>query len=109
MASRLESLPPELLLRVVDCIPRPSDLKALCLTSKAMRPSATTRLYNCLTFDASARGWAGDFSTRVLSETNPGLAQVRRLHVCDSQYDMEETEGMTTVLKMLPKNVLREL
>lgn len=103
MASHLESLPAELLLLVVEHIPRPSDLEALCLTSRAMRVPATTLLYHDVFLDVEFKD--------CLSESNPGLYQIRKLSF---EYDEEtpishKSKELATVLKSLPKNTLRQL
>ncbi|KAK4550700.1 hypothetical protein LTR36_000279 [Oleoguttula mirabilis] len=47
----LHTLVPELQLIIIEYIPRPTDLKNLCLTSKAIRNIATPRLYREVTID----------------------------------------------------------
>lgn len=114
MASRIESLPPELLLRLAGFILRPSDLKALCLTSKAMRVPATTALYHTITLAGNVPGWRdGILETKAgfFSSKNPGLQQIRKLRLQSAFDDPsgEEDEAVETVLNALPSNVLRQL
>ncbi|KAK5122735.1 hypothetical protein LTR85_003650 [Meristemomyces frigidus] len=49
----LQTLPPELQVAIVGYVPRPTDLKNLCLTSKAVRNIATPHLYREVTIDLS--------------------------------------------------------
>lgn len=111
MASRLESLPPELLIRLVEYFSRPSDLRALCLTSKALQVPATTQLYHCVTGIDAVHGWTrSDLNTTVLAEANPGLAQIRKLQF-DTVAPAEQPDVgiLAQVLKALPGSSLRGL
>ncbi|KAK4505138.1 hypothetical protein PRZ48_003101 [Zasmidium cellare] len=112
MSSRLESLPAELLLHIADHIPRPSDLKSLCLTSKLIRVPATTVLYREIVFDYRTPTWISfKPDTGMLSKANPGLAQIRHLtfNASMSEVAPEEVQAMTAVLNSLPKNTLRSI
>lgn len=114
MASRLESVPAELGLRIVEYIPRPSDLKALCLTSQTLRIPATTALYRRVTLRADVGGWrhqVNQVESGFLSPTNSGLHQIREL-LLESEFnwpDEDENEAVEKVLMALPPNILRDL
>lgn len=114
MASRVESLPEELKLRIAEYIPRPSDLKALCLTSQAIRIPATALLYRKVTLTSDIAGWRYEVDkveSGLLSSTNPGLHQIRelRLESAFNSPDDDEDEAVEKVIKALPRNVLRHL
>lgn len=62
-----------------DQIARPTDLKTLCLTSKAFRDLATPRLYCKVTLFI---GCSRDVRiSGLLSRTNPGLYHIRKLYL----------------------------
>lgn len=109
MASHLEKLPPELLLQIAEYIPRPSDLKALCLASKTLQTCALPPLYHTVDLD-SALWWAPENDKGLLQIGNPGLPFVQRL-IVHASGDVENCEAETKFfrmfLAMLPKNTLR--
>lgn len=101
VTSRLQSLPPELLTTIVDYIPRPTDLKSLCLTSKALQDVATPPLYKAAVFDHATPNWP---KTRCVS-TRPKssemlthrqlwprlpLTQQSRISTCPHSEDCQE-------------------
>ena len=112
MSSRLESLPTELLLYVVEHITRPSELRSLCLMSTTLRVPATTVLYKRVVFDKANPQWISLKSgSGMLSKANPGLGQIRQL--CFSpqgeKATVVEERAMMTVLRSLPDNTLRAM
>lgn len=91
-----DKLPAELLCAVIALIPRPSDLKALCLTSKALRKVATPALFRDVVLDDKTPHWPNLMIGRgLLSARNPDLAHVRSLG-CRSSSNIRtpETEGL---------------
>ncbi|KAK4631889.1 hypothetical protein CLAFUW4_03760 [Fulvia fulva] len=110
VTSRLESLPPELVTIVLDYIPRPTDLKSLCLTSKVLRNVATPPLYKTAVFDDKVPDWPkSSFGRGFLSLDNPGIAHVRALEFapCVTMRNHEqEQQFLKRALQVLPRNAL---
>ncbi|KAF2159474.1 hypothetical protein M409DRAFT_30095 [Zasmidium cellare ATCC 36951] len=108
----LESLPAELLLNVVEYIPRPSDRKSLCLVCKLLRVPATTLLYQRVVLDNTTPKWTSfKPETGMLFKTNPGLGQIRHVTFDSMSKKVlpEEVQAMTAVLQSLPRNTLRSI
>lgn len=110
MASHLEKLPPELLLQIAGYIPRPSDLKALCLASKALRTCALPSLYEAISLDSSA-SWVPETDKGLLHIGNPGLPYVRRLIIAANgeQDGNAERRFLRLFLSVLPRDQLFEM
>ena len=106
------TLPPELQPAITSYIPRPSDLKSLCLTCKQLRDVATPLLYHTVILDHDARKQGSTFFTYK----HPGHAHVRRLFVRDTAQDEDlmssndsANRTISSALQYLPRDVLREL
>ncbi|KAK4505136.1 hypothetical protein PRZ48_003099 [Zasmidium cellare] len=68
-------LPPEMLCRIVEYTPRPSDLKSLCLVTKEFRDAATPALYHTIVLDEKTTQWPKlRIGRGLLSVGNGGLA-----------------------------------
>lgn len=112
MASHLYNLPPELLLATFQYMPRPSDLHALCLTSKPIRDWAIMLLYNKVTLDSDDGPWLHTAEKSLLRIGHPGLAHVRRLTIFTGKSDEDcdkEARFLRLFLSVLPRNGLRHL
>lgn len=111
MASRLEQLPTELLLGLIEYVPRTTDLKELCLTSKKIHGCALPHLYHTVEVDSCQRG-DGEAERSLLQIGHPGLVHIRRLKVT-AVYGVEECDGAARFLRrflsILPQNGLREM
>ncbi|CZT23845.1 uncharacterized protein RCC_09559 [Ramularia collo-cygni] len=110
--SRLERLPPELLLLTGKFITRPSDRLALCLTSKAVRAWAITRLYHTLSFNSDLQPWLPHAQKSLLKIDNPGLVHVRRLEITSTKGVTDcddEARFLRLFLGILPRNCLRHI
>ncbi|KAM3423845.1 hypothetical protein BST61_g1243 [Cercospora zeina] len=71
----LNSIPPEMQDRIVSFIPRPSDLKALCLSCEQLRSVAISYLYRLVVLDPLATSRNAGF----FMHGNPGHAHVGRI------------------------------
>ncbi|PPJ57063.1 hypothetical protein CBER1_00534 [Cercospora berteroae] len=105
---RLDSLPPELQDTIISFVPRPSDLKALCLSCKQLHDIATPHLYRLVIIDISAAAPNVGFFTMG----NPGHAHIKSLRFTHMQ-DVDQAEQhvdankiMRLALYCLPKDSL---
>ncbi|KAK4505137.1 hypothetical protein PRZ48_003100 [Zasmidium cellare] len=112
MSSRLEALPPELRDRVVDYIANPSDLRALCLTSRTLRAHAMPAMYRKVEAKidvACGLTEDGKTYTGLLSPKHPGLRYLRELRL-ETRYTgivVDDAKTVARILKALPKKTLR--
>jgi hypothetical protein len=116
MASRLEKLPPELLLYAAEFITRPSDLKALCLTCKILRDCALPPLYHTVVLGDRGGYWKPSIPGKgLLLVGNHGLVHVRRLDIPGAirykhgKFDDAGLQYLRLLLLIMPRNVLRSL
>lgn len=108
--SNFTTLPTDLKTLVVDHINRPTDLKALCLTSKQLRQIAVRRLYHEVTVDVGSSK-----DTRLGAFLNPkniGLPHIRKLDlyltdVLDKCNQIHQANfAVRMILELLPENIL---
>lgn len=108
-------LPPELLCCIVDFIPRPSDLKSLCLTGKHFHNAATPALYREVVLNVQTPPWPRlQLGRGLLSVANPGLGHVQSLTcktvsgsiVKDTSRHNDEVQSIRVLLTFLPRQSL---
>lgn len=111
----IDRLPPELLCCIVDFIPRPSDLKSLCLTAKSFWEAATPALYHEVVLDVQTPSWPRlQLGRGLLSVANRGLAHVQSLTcktvsgsiVKDTSRHNDEVQSISVLLTFLPRQHL---
>ena len=108
----LLDLPPELQTAIASYVPRPRDLKSLCLSCKQLRSIALPILYYTVVLDSKAYKNGSSF----LELDHSGHPFVRCVIIRD-EADYEKTEGgnlsvnatIRCVLQQLPRDSLREL
>lgn len=107
----LDTLPKELLTLLIDFIPRPTDLKSLCLTNRVLREAATPRLYKDVELDESTPGYPFSPDIGFFSPKNPGHAYLRSLTInYDSGGDASSAQSMIKMaLSLLHRDQLQEL
>lgn len=105
----LTDLPPELQCAIVECIPRRTDLKSLCLSCKALRYAALPKLYHTVTInldECQLPALNGFFIT-----SNPGCPYTRRLWFESPRLENQDTAWsiMSLALQCLTRDSLVEI
>ncbi|KAK3709583.1 hypothetical protein LTR37_010804 [Vermiconidia calcicola] len=110
MASSLESITPELQSLVMSYIPRQTDLKNLCLTSKQLRSIAVPRLYRAvkLEYDAVAK------HPGLFQQDHPGHELIRYLdfrilHWLEKRERTPAAGAIKYALQLMPSAILKRL
>lgn len=94
----LDTLPKELLTLLIDFIPRPTDLKSLCLTNTVLRELATPPLYKDVELDKSTPGYPFTPDVGFFKPHHPGHAYVRSLTI--NYVAEDDTRGAQFFLKL---------
>ena len=108
--SAIENIPPELQKAIISLIPRPTDLKSLCLTSKQLRNIATSYLYRDVKLDL--REWKVGHG--FFKQGHPGHKYVRMLSIIPSGYIPTQQAGRSmrqairVLLGLIPRDALQE-
>ncbi|KAK3680932.1 hypothetical protein LTR37_021033 [Vermiconidia calcicola] len=107
---KMDTLPKELHMALVDFIPRPSDLQALCLTNKALREVAMPRLYKAVELADGGREHPLEGGVEFFRPDHPGHPYVRRLTIDSSQEKCESLQHFVRLaLQLLPRNSLEAI
>ncbi|KAI4722397.1 hypothetical protein E4T48_01272 [Aureobasidium sp. EXF-10727] len=110
----LNKLVPEIQASIVKHISRPSDLKALCRTSKRLYDVAVKELYHTVSLEIGKRS-----DLRLSAMLHPGNAGLKQIRILNIQFtpqhaDLSEADNsrLQTVVRMLidflPENVLED-
>ena len=105
----LDNLPKDVLVAVVDLIPRPTDLKSLCLTSKALREVAIPQLYKNVELDQDSPGYPFQPGVGFFRRGHPGHTHVRKLKMFCYLYDANARAFVKLALRIIPRDCLRVL
>ncbi|KAK6005304.1 hypothetical protein QM012_008083 [Aureobasidium pullulans] len=112
--SSLNGLIPELQTNIFRHIPRPSDLKSLCRTSKRLYDVAVKELYHTVSLEIGTRS---DLRlSAMLHPSNAGLKHIKNLRIqfTPQHIDISEadTSRVQTIVRMLidflPENILED-
>lgn len=106
----MDTLPKELYMALVDFIPRPSDLQALCLTNKALREVAMPRLYKAVELVDGGPEHPLEGGVGFFRPNHPGHPYVRRLTIDSSQDKCESLQYFVRLaLQLLPRDSLEAM
>ncbi|KAK3705794.1 hypothetical protein LTR37_013101 [Vermiconidia calcicola] len=107
---KMDTLPKELYMALVDFIPRPSDLQALCLTNKALREVAMPRLYKAVELVDGGPEHPLEGGVGFFRPNHPGHPYVRRLTIDSSQDKCESLQYFVRLaLQLLPRDSLEAI
>lgn len=94
---RLQHLPREILLDIVEYLRRPSDLRNLYLVSKCLNPIATAALHYKIELDVHNLGSSA--TAAFLLARNRGHAHVKQLNFKPLEGDISDPKGVLALMK----------